>query len=320
LNLRRCGMASISQVESVLNEIAPPAYAQEWDNVGLLVGDRGEECTGVLLCIDLTQAVLDEAEADGVNMLACYHPPIFRPISRLTADDRGSGALVWRAARLGCAIYAMHTALDAAVGGTNDVLAAACGLKDVRPLDYAEAGPAQCKVVVFVPPDDVDDVAEAMFAAGAGWIGQYHHCSFRLRGEGTFWGTEQTSPAVGQAGRLERVEEVRLEAICPEAVVGEVVQAIRATHPYEEPAFDLYPLKRLPAQVGMGRIGVLSRPTSVARLAKRLGKAVGARKVLVAGEAGRQVQRVAVCVGSAGRWPLERWALGQRKDRAAERC
>jgi len=298
-------MATIGDVAAALGEIAPPAYAQAWDNVGLLTGDPSDPCGGILLCIDLRPGVLDEAERAGLNLLACYHPPIFKPIRRLTAEDPAPLSLLWRAARLGCAIYSMHTALDAAAGGTNDVICQACGLTDVQPLDFARAAEAQCKIVVFVPPDDVDDVAEAMFAAGAGWIGQYHHCSFRLRGEGTFWGTEATSPHIGRAGRLERVDEIRLEAVCPRAAVPEVVQAIRAAHPYEEPAFDIYPLEPTPADAGMGRIGKLPRSISVAALARKLKKTLGAGYTLVAGETSRKARTIAVVVGSAGKWALE---------------
>ena len=304
-------MATIGDTEKVLNEIAPLRFAEDWDNVGLLVGDRREPCRGVMLCIDLSRAVLDEAEQAGVNFLLCYHPPIFKPMARLRADAVGMESLVWRAARLGCAIYSPHTALDAAEGGTNDAIAQLCELADVRPLSYAQPGEPQCKVVVFVPADKVDLVAEAMFAAGAGWIGQYHHCSFRTPGQGTFWGTDAANPAVGQAGRLERVQEVRLEIICPQALVPEVVAAIRGSHPYEEPAFDVQALLATPAAAGMGRIGRLAQPTTVGQLAERLAGQIGTRIAMVAGDASTMVQRVGVFVGSAGKWALSQRRFAQ---------
>ncbi len=160
-------MATIGDLEYVLHQIAPLELAQEWDNVGLLVGDRGEVCREALLCIDLLPAVLEEARQTGANLLVCYHPPLFKPIHRLRADQPGTESLLWRAAQLGCAIYSPHTALDAAEGGTNDVLAALCDLTDVKPLAFADADAGQCKVVVFVPEAHVDKVAEAIFAAGA---------------------------------------------------------------------------------------------------------------------------------------------------------
>ncbi len=294
-------MGTIGDIEQVLQRIAPLETAESWDNVGLLAGDRRDACRGALLCIDLSPAVLAEAETLGANLLACYHPPLFQPIKRLRADQPGSEALAWRTARLGCAIYSPHTALDAASGGTNDVIAALCGLADVRPMGLAEGGPAECKVVVFVPAASVDEVAEAMFTAGAGWIGQYHHCSFRFQGQGTFWGTDATDPAVGQAGRLERVNEIRLEAICPRAIVAEVVAGIRGKHPYEEPAIDIVSLQVVPGRTGAGRIGRLDPPTCAGELAWKLARAVKSDIAMLAGDANATVQQVGVFVGAAGR-------------------
>jgi dinuclear metal center YbgI/SA1388 family protein len=304
-------MATLGDIEQALHQIAPLELAQEWDNVGLLAGDRADVCRGVLLCIDLSPAVLAEAQQVGANLLVCYHPPLFKPIHRLRADQPGTESLLWRAARLGLAIYSPHTALDAAEGGTNDVIAGLCGLTDVEPLGLAEAGAGQCKVVVFVPEAQVDKVAEAMFAAGAGWIGQYHHCSFRLRGEGTFWGTQATKPVVGEAGRLERVEEIRLEAVCPRDRVPEVVNAIRGSHPYEEPAFDIYPLRTAPARTGVGRVGTSKPPMPARQLADKIARAVGSKTATLAGDAAAMVERAGVVVGSAGRWALEQHRFAQ---------
>ncbi len=304
-------MATIGDVERVLHQIAPLELAQDWDNVGLLTGDRGEVCRAALLCIDLSPAVLAEAEQVCANLLVCYHPPLFKPINRLRADQPGTESLLWRATQLGCAIYSPHTALDAVEGGTNDVIAGLCELTDVQPMGFAEADAGQCKVVVFVPEAQVDKVAEAMFTAGAGWIGQYHHCSFRLRGEGTFWGTDAAKPVVGQAGRLERVEEIRLEAICPRAVLPEVIAAIRGSHPYEEPAFDIYPLQLVPAGTGAGRIGTLKQPMPAGQLADKVARAIGSKIAMLAGDATATVERVGVVVGSAGRWALQQRRFAQ---------
>lgn len=304
-------MATIGDVEQALGRIAPLRYAEAWDNVGLLAGDCSEVCRGALLCIDLSPAVLAEAEQVGANLLVCYHPPLFKPVSRLRADRAGSEGLIWRAARSGCAIYSPHTALDVAEGGTNDVIAQLCELTDVKPLGYTEAAAAQCKVVVFVPEEYVEKVAEAMFEAGAGWIGQYHHCSFRLRGEGTFWGTEATHPAVGQAGRLERAEEIRLEVICPRPILPEVIAAIRGSHPYEEPAFNVQSLLATPEVTGIGRIGKMSLPTTAGQLADKVAKAVGSKIAMLAGDASAMVERVGVFVGSAGKWALEQRRFAQ---------
>jgi dinuclear metal center YbgI/SA1388 family protein len=299
------GRHTVADVVAALEQIAPPSLAQSWDNVGLLAGDAGRRCQRVLLTVDLSGSVAAEAVSLRRDMVVCYHPPIFKPISRLVARGQGAQPALWRVVSAGMAVYALHTALDAADGGTNDVLAGLCGLRDVRPFCDSPTRPAECKIVVFVPPKNLDEVAEAMFAAGVGWIGDYHHCSYRLHGEGTFFGTGQSSPTVGQAGRLEKVSEVRLEAICPQQRVADVVRAIRASHPYEEPAFDVYPLQAVPEPVGIGRVGRLAKPASVSALARSLAKNVPGARMETIGPAVRQVQTVAVCVGSAGRLPLE---------------
>lgn len=292
-----------------LERIAPSHLAQEWDNVGLLAGDPEARCERVLLCIDMTEAVVQEAARLGADLIVAYHPPIWDPLRSLRADSRDSERLVWHAARHGMAIYALHTALDAAKGGTCDVLAALCDLEDVRPATRADAPGRSFKIVVFVPPDDLEKVAEAMHQAGAGHIGDYDHCSFRIPGTGTFRGGPGTSPTIGQAGRLEHVQEIRLEVICGADRLADVIDALRQSHPYEEPAYDIYPLRPAPLEVGMGRVGRLSRPVPVTTLARRLRNrlrehGVAHLPILVVGNPQRQVSRVAVYPGSAGLLPL----------------
>ncbi len=323
---------TVGDVSSAMDAVAPPRLAQEWDNVGLLVGDRRAACKRVLLCIDTTPAVLAEAARLRCPLIISYHPVIFRPIKTIRADSDGTDAIVHEVIRRGIAIYSPHTALDAAEGGTNDVLAELCGLRDVGPFEFVAGGPRECKVVVFVPPDALDRVAGAMFAAGAGRIGEYEQCSYRLRGEGTFFGTETTNPAVGRKGRLERVEEIRLEMVAPQNRIPEVVQAVRASHPYETPAYDIYPLESPPTK-GIGRVGTLPAGTTLGALARtlkqRLRSAVSPRPrglsglretalpvagaprlrggglIQVVGDPKTRVRLAAVCAGAAGRLPLE---------------
>jgi len=296
---------TVEQVRSALDEIAPPHLAQTWDNVGLLAGDAKAACTGVVLCIDLTEAVLAETRRRKANLVAAYHPPIFKPISRLLAHSDEQESVVFGAIASGIAVYAMHTALDAAEGGANDVLARLCGMVDAQPFAPAPSEGDLCKVVVFVPPEHADDVAEAAFEAGGGLIGDYRCCSFRTPGEGTFHGGESARPAVGQPGRFERVGEVRLELVVAADRMAAVVQAVRARHPYEEPAIDVYPLEPLTQPVGMGRAGKLTQPTSLRALAKGLAQGTGAETVQIVGRPNRKVASAAVCVGAAGRLPLE---------------
>jgi dinuclear metal center YbgI/SA1388 family protein len=291
-------------IADVFKPMAPLSLAEPWDNVGLLAGDEQAPCTGILLCIDLTEDVVAEAIKHNANLAMAYHPPILKPINRLAASSAGTDRVIWLAVTNGIAVYSMHTALDAAVGGTNDVLAGIIGLIDVEPLSYAPAVPAEKKLVTFVPAESVEAVAEAVFHAGAGRIGDYEKCSYRLAGEGTFFGTESTSPAVGEKGRLEHVPEIRLECVVPANRVAHVVQALCRAHPYEEPAFDVYPLD--PPLAGVeGRIGRLPKPEALGSLARRLSRRIAAACAQTVGRPNRRLSRIAVCVGAAARRTLE---------------
>jgi len=189
----------VADVCTAMESIAPTALAQEWDNVGLLTGDLKAAARRVMLTIDLTGPVVDEAVRKKIDLIVSYHPPIFKPISSLCTPGAGMESQVFRCIRKGVAIYSPHTALDAADGGTNDALAQLCGIYQTEPLEYVDAPkPDECKFVVFVPPQHLEKVTEAIFEAGAGQIGDYSRCSFRTPGVGTFLGGRTTNPAVGQ--------------------------------------------------------------------------------------------------------------------------
>jgi len=295
---------TVAHVCHCLENIAPPGLAQSWDNVGLIAGDLGAPVERVLLCIDLTQAVVAEAVSGKAGLILAYHPPILKPISSLSVPGDGTDATVFRCVRQGIAVYATHTALDAADGGTNDVLAELCGIVETEPIEYVESPDgAECKIVVFVPREHVEAVADAMFDAGAGRIGDYTRCSFRAAGQGTFLGGLETQPVVGKRGRLERVDEVRLEIVTQAADLAAVVQALRSTHPYEEPAFDLYPLKGRPVR-GMGRVGPFTRVTTLGSLARKLKRVTHAACVQIVGSPDHEVDRAVIVAGSAGSLPF----------------
>jgi dinuclear metal center YbgI/SA1388 family protein len=296
--------ATIADLSAAMEAIAPRRLAQDWDNVGLLAGDPAARCTRALLCIDMTPAVLDEARRLTCEAVVAYHPPLFRPVASLRADADGTEALVFHAIASGIAIHSPHTALDAADGGTNDVLAALCGLRDTEPFTFVDAAPPGCKIVTFVPPANLDAVTDAMFAAGAGRIGAYEKCSYRLAGRGTFFGTDETNPAVGQKGRLETVDEIRVEMVAPTPRLPEIVAAMTAAHPYETPAYDVYPLAPLQTR-GIGRVGNLPAKTTLATLARSLKAKTKSRVVQIVGEPKQRIRRAAVCAGAAGRLPLE---------------
>ncbi len=292
---------------NLLEQIAPIRYAESWDNVGLLVGDPDQPISGVLLTIDYTPNVAEEAEQLNCNVVIAYHPPIFAPLKRIPFDS-----LIHDAIRRGVILYSPHTALDIADGGTNDMLADALNLIDRAPLREIQPKATQYKLVTFVPEKNVEQVSQALFAAGAGRIGQYSSCSFRSPGTGTFFGESGSNPTVGQPGRLEQTPELRLETVVLISHLENVLRALRQSHPYEEPAFDLIPLAATPEDRGMGRIGRLSPPVNRPDLFARIKQQLGLSHLLIAGPTTGPVTRAAVCAGACG--DLFKDALTQQAD------
>jgi dinuclear metal center YbgI/SA1388 family protein len=284
----------LSTIVAAMEEIAPTSMAETWDNVGLLVGDPRQEISQILLTIDYSPAVVREGMAGKCDLIIAYHPPIFTPMKRVVA-----GSAIYDAIRRGTAIYSPHTALDVAQGGTNDMLADALGMTDRKPLKAASTKTAEYKLVVFVPIEAVDKVSQAIFDAGAGWIGNYSSCSFRSAGMGTFFGEKGSHPTLGRTGRLEKVDEIRLETVVPIDKTEVVVAALRSSHPYEEPAFDLVVLAPAKGSKGQGRIGAIP-PTERAQVFERIKKELDIQHLLVAGPAQGTVTRAAVCPGSCG--------------------
>lgn len=293
----------LEHVLELLRGLAPESLAEPWDRVGLQVGDPTWPVRRAMLCIDLTDAVLAEAQLQRVDLVVAYHPPIFHPLSALTAGDPKQ-RLILAAARARLAIYSPHTALDAAPEGVNDWLCAAVGAGEATAIRPARSGGGcDLKLVTFVPPEAVAPVRDAMAVAGAGRIGAYERCSFGLDGEGTFHGGRGTSPAVGRRGRLETVAERRLEMACPVGALDRVVAALRAVHPYEEPAFDIYRLEPPPdaSRAGQGRRVTLARAVPLATLARRVRRHLGGVKLDVAAPPkSRQVRTVGLCAGAGG--------------------
>jgi dinuclear metal center YbgI/SA1388 family protein len=304
----------LDRVVGLLEECAPLRHAESWDNVGLLLAPLSDRLDATrppsvrraLLCIDLTDAVLDEALGGGFDLVIAYHPPLFRPIKRLRPAVPGERRFI-ALARAGVAVYSPHTALDAAPNGVNDWLAGGVGPGEVRPLAQAEAlDPAlELKLVTFVPKEQVDAVAAALAAAGAGVIGEYGECSSRAETIGTFRGSAASNPRVGERQKLETVAEVRLEMVCPRSALSRVTEVMRDVHPYEEPAWDVYPLAPRPVLgFGVGRRVTLSEPAPLSSIVERLKLHVGRRSLRVAAaehhRAGSLVHHAAVCAGSGG--------------------
>ncbi len=278
-----------------MESVAPTRHAEAWDNVGLIAGDPAQAVTKVMLCIDYTPEVACEAAGEKCDAIVAYHPPIFEAVKRVVV-----GSVVFDAIRRGVALYSPHTALDVAEGGTNDMLADAIGLIERTPLRLAQTKANQFKLITFVPEKDVERVSTALFDAGAGRIGKYSACSFRSQGTGTFFGADGTNPAVGEAGRLERAEEIRIETVVPVAKIEAAIRALRSAHSYEEPAFDLQQLAAPPEGLGLGRIGDFAKPVERAALVDRVKKELELNHVLVAGPMDGVARRAAACAGACG--------------------
>ncbi len=282
-----------------LGAFAPLATAATWDNVGLLLGERGSPCTRVMTCLTVTPPVVAEAVAERAALIVAHHPILFKGAKNLS-DGAPEGRLLRPLLTAGTAVYSPHTAFDNCVGGINDGLAARFGLHNVRPLRPRDSAP-ECKLVAFVPEADVSRVSEAIFVAGGGVIGSYEQCSFRTPGTGTFFATALAKPTVGQRGRREDVAELRVEFVVPEGRLSAAVAALRAAHSYEEPAFDIYPLK--PKRVGgEGRIGELAAPITLKDFADVVKRMCRADVFQFVGDPQRPVSRVAIACGAAGEY------------------
>ena len=288
---------TVADVISVLESAYPPALAADWDAVGLVCGDPAEPVRSVLFAVDPVPATV--AEADGAQLLVTHHPLLLRGVHGVGADTP-KGALLHRLIRSGTALFTAHTNADAADPGVSDALAAAIGLDVHAPLVPA-AEPPLDKIVTFIPVGpDISTVRDALAAAGAGRIGDYSHCSFATAGTGQFLPMTGANPTIGEVGRLERVAETKLEMILPRARRAEVVAALRAAHPYEEPAFDVLEIAELPSRCGLGRIGSLPAPEPLAAFAERVAGALPATAagVRAAGDPQRMIEKVAVCGGA----------------------
>jgi dinuclear metal center YbgI/SA1388 family protein len=303
---------------SWLESFAPPGLAAEWDNVGLLLGDAASPCERILTCLTVTPEVVAEAVAGNVNLIVSHHPVLFRGVKKLTSASP-DGRLLLPLLRAGIAVYSPHTAFDNCPGGINDQLCELLGLTNVRPLRTKPA--SLLKLAVFLPESDLGKVSDAVFAAGAGVIGRYDQCSYRVSGTGTFFPHEGTNPTIGQIGRREEVAEYRLEVILPADKLDAVVAAVRQSHSYEEPAFEFYPLAYPKAvrrdaesseRSGEGRVGELTSPSNLGELARKTKTLLRAHGCHLVGDPAKPVARVAVACGAAGEFLAD--AIREKAD------
>ncbi|VBB06066.1 gtp cyclohydrolase 1 type 2/nif3 [Lucifera butyrica] len=279
-----------------MEKLAPAYLAEDWDHVGLLVGDPAQKVKNILVVLDVTLPTVLYAAEQKVDMIISHHPLFFKGLDKIRTD-KNLGNILAVLLKNNIAVYAAHTNLDIAPGGVNDVLAGLVGLQDILILQVTRVEKFN-KLVVFVPRPHAEPVRAAILDAGAGHIGKYSHCSFTAAGMGTFMPLAGTSPYIGRQNRLESVEEVRLETVVPASISTKVIQCLKAVHPYEEVAYDLYPLTNPVVSFGLGRTGSLKKPQSLTSFASQVKQVLQIPAVKVAGDANQPIQKVAVCGGS----------------------
>lgn len=279
-----------------LEDWAPPGSAWERDNVGLQIGSGAEKIRNIMLCLELTEKVLKEALQKNCNFIFTHHPLIFSPIKKLDTEKDSQAKLIETVIKNNLIVYSAHTNLDFTKDGVSFELARVLKLKNVRFLQNEVDN--QLKIVVYVPSDHLEEISSAIFEAGAGTIGEYNSCSFRINGTGTFKGSHKSNPAIGKKETLETVEEIRLEAIVDTWNLKKVLNAISKNHPYEEPAFDVIPLKNKNVNHGAGAIGELDAEMTEKVFLSHIAKCLRVKNFKYTDGRGKKIKKVAVCGGA----------------------
>lgn len=277
-----------------IEEVYPKRLAEDYDNVGLLVGDINAEISKVLVCLEVDSNIVDEAKKMGTELIVSHHPLIYTPLKSVNSDDY-IASIVRKCIKSDIGLYALHTNFDNANNGMNDILGDLIGIENIKPLSV-NTYEKLYKVVVFVPISHSEKVREAILNAGAGYIGKYSHCSFNMEGTGTFMPLEGTSPFIGSQGELERVNEVRIETIVKEKDVSKVICSMLKAHPYEEVAYDIYPLVNR-IEGGCGRVGTLKHAMSFQDFISYVKDRLEISSIEVAGDMEKIINKVAILGG-----------------------
>ena len=278
-----------------IENIAPVAWQESYDNAGLIIGDASRECTGALISLDVTEAVLDEAITLGYNLIIAHHPLVFKGIKRIGSHSDQDRCII-KAIKNDIAVYAAHTNLDNAPNGVNKMICDKLGLLSPQILEPMQG--SLRKLVVFVPENHAGEVRKAMFEAGAGHIGQYDQCSFNSQGTGTFRAGEKANPWSGETGEIQYEPEVRIEVICDAHHLNRIVAAMKQVHPYEEVAWDAYSLVNANPWAGSGMVGMLAEDTDEITFLEKVKTTFGIPVIKHSPLTGRKIRKVAVCGGS----------------------
>jgi dinuclear metal center YbgI/SA1388 family protein len=286
----------VREIKKWLDSRFPPRWAESWDHIGLQVGNPEQRVERIGISLEATPSSVAWAVQNKLQLLICHHPLFFSPLFSLETG-REPGRTVSHLIKAGLSLLVAHTNLDAAPDGVSTALANRLGLEHLRPLEHRLE--QKVKVVVFIPSGYEENITEALKGLKAGRIGPYRLCTFKCRGEGTFLPDEDSHPFLGEVGRLQRASEWRLEILTNRDDLGELIKTVRRLHPYEEMAYDIYPLENPSDQVGLGRLGFYDPPMSWENLLQRLKHEVETPQIKVSGDIPLQVQKMAVCGGSA---------------------
>ena len=299
----------LKEITQHIESIAPLAFQESYDNAGLIIGHTNDEISGILITLDVTEEILDEAIRKNLNLIIAHHPIIFSGIKKLNGKNYIERCIA-KAIKNDIAIYAAHTNLDSVFGGVNSKICEKLELQNCRIL--APTPSFLKKLVTFVPVADAAKVRNAILEAGAGNIGNYDSCSFNQNGNGTFRGNDKTNPYVGEKNQLHTEEETRIETIFPKHIQSKVIQALLQAHPYEEVAYDIYPLDNEYTQAGIGMIGELQEPIDELDFLQKVKDAFKCKVVKHTQLLGKPIRRVAVCGGSGSTYL--NMAMAQKAD------
>ncbi|RFU65733.1 Nif3-like dinuclear metal center hexameric protein [Peribacillus glennii] len=289
-----------AEIIGLFESFSPRGYAMEGDPVGLQIGRLNTPVSKVMIALDVLEEVVDEAIQKGVQLIIAHHPLLYRPVKKIMTDVP-AGRIIEKLIKNDIAVYAAHTNLDVAINGVNDLLAEALELENTEVL-VPTYHPSYKKLVVYVPKDAEQLVRDTLGNAGAGNIGDYSHCSFTSVGIGRFLPGEDANPTIGTQGKPQDVEEVRIETIFHEEIEKKLLSAMIKSHPYEEPAYDVYRLENKPKPLGLGRIGTLREEMSLEQFAGHVKAALDVNTVRAVGDMNSRIKRVAVLGGDGNKY------------------
>ncbi len=299
----------IAEIRKVLEDFAPLKLQESYDNAGLLTGSNDWTVSGILSTLDVTEKVIDEAIKYGDNLIVAHHPVIFNEIKSITGVTITERILI-KAIKNDIAIYAAHTNLDNIYNGVNSKICEKLGLLNCHILDSSKD--KLVKIVTFVPEVHAAKVREALFSAGAGQIGNYDKCSYNIAGQGTFRGKEGTTPFVGEQGKLHFENEIRIETVVPKDRINKCIKAMIDAHPYEEVAYDIYPIENEYKEVGAGMVGELEIPIPHKEFLELLQKTFSIPVIRYSGNINKEYKKISVCGGS-GSFLLKK-AIQEKSD------